>query len=338
MNELMTTQELEQSAVKIQTLQRQAQGILTYCIVEIGQELLEVKAKTEHGAWGQWLEDQVGFSQSTAENYMKIAKEFGDSQTSLFGTEKSETIMSLPYTKVLKLLALPESERDDFLEENDVEAMSTRELEQAIRERDEAKTAYLDEKEHSRMLAEKTEQAIQEAKAAREQAQQLWADLKALENRPMEVAVQAPTKEMLEEIRAAEEKKFQEEREALEKRVQKAEAKAKKQEKKAKALQDAANQATEAARAELQKDMESAREAQKTAEAEKAAAEERAAEAEKKLKLTNTDTAAFQIYFQTVQENFNRMLGVIQKSQPAQAEKYKKAVKALITSIGGVIN
>ena len=42
-------------------------------IVIIGQDLIEAKSKMEHGLWGTWLEERVNFSQSTAENYMKIA-------------------------------------------------------------------------------------------------------------------------------------------------------------------------------------------------------------------------------------------------------------------------
>ena len=79
--------------------------------------------------------------------------------------------------------------------------------------------------------------------------------------------------------------------------------------------------------------MDSAQEARRAAEAEKNAAEARAAELEKKLKLADGDTAVFQTYFQSVQEDCNRMLGMIQKAEPEQAEKFRAALKALMGRI-----
>ena len=117
---------------------------------------------------------------------------------------------------------------------------------------------------------------------------------------------------MIAEIRAAEEQKFQQEREELQKRIEAAEAKAKKQADKVKDLKEAVDKAKETAKAEFQKDMDSAQEARRTAEAEKDAAEARVTELEKKLKLADGDTAVFQIYFQSAQEDCNRMLGMIQ--------------------------
>ena len=93
-----------------------------------------------HGQWGGYVREQLGYSQSTANNMMRIFEEYGAAQQSLFGPEaKSQALGNLSYTKALRLLALPADEREEFAEANDVEAMSTRELEAAIRERDEAR-------------------------------------------------------------------------------------------------------------------------------------------------------------------------------------------------------
>lgn len=348
MTEIQVTKDPTVLAAEIRFFQQQAQVVVLSYAIEIGRRLTEAKSVLKHGQWGEWLKNEVAFSQSTANNFMRIFERYGDEQVSLFGDAKSQTLGNLPYTKALRLLAVPEDEAEEFMEEHDVSEMSTRELEQAIRERDAAKKALEEEKSYSGNLMDEADKfrkeaetaqaelktAEAEASAAREKANQLQKELEELQNRPVEVAVQAPTEEMMEEIRVAEQQKFQQEREALEKKVADAEAKAKKQADKVKDLKDAAEKAKEAARTEIQKEIESAQKAREVAEAEKKTAETRAAELEKKLKMADSSTATFQVYFQGVQEDCNRMLGIIKKSDKEQAEKLKKAMKALIDSVG----
>ena len=334
----------KEAAMKIRYLYQQALSITTSYIIEIGRVLTEQKDTMEHGAWGKWLEEEVGFSASTAQNYMKIYKRFGSEQISLFGSTKTEAIGTLPYTKALKLLAVPDEEMDDFLAEHDVDSMSTRELEQAIRERDEAKKALDDAEEAMDEVNIQLEDAQKEieaaetaAAAAKAEADKLRAELEELQSRPVEVAVEAPSEEMLAEIRAAEEAKFQAEREALQKRAADAEAKAQKQAEKVQKLKAEADKAAEQAKAELQKDLDAAAKAQADAEARAKDQEARAAELERKLKLADSDTAVFQVYFQRVQEDCNRMLGLIKKADQAQADKYRAALRSLLGEVGKMI-
>lgn len=98
-------------------------------IVVIGQALREAKGQLAHGAWGDWLRDRVNFSQGTAENYMRIAEQ----------VHGESTLLDLPYTKILALLAVPETEREQFAQDNQVEDKSVSEIKQLIRERDEAR-------------------------------------------------------------------------------------------------------------------------------------------------------------------------------------------------------
>lgn len=97
-------------------------------IVVIGQALREAKGQLAHGAWGDWLRDRVNFSQGTAENYMRIAEQVNG----------ESTLLDLPYTKILALLAVPETEREQFAQDNQVEDKSVSEIKRLIRERDEA--------------------------------------------------------------------------------------------------------------------------------------------------------------------------------------------------------
>lgn len=327
MNELaQTKKDPTILAVEIRSLQQQARIVVMSYAVEIGRRLCEAKAVVPHGEWTSWLEEKVQFSQSTAQNYMKMYERFGSEQVSLFDNGKSETIMNLPYTKALKLLAVPEEEMDDFMSENDVENMSVRELEQAIKDRDAAK-AELEK------AAEAVLKSEEKAREARAEAENLRKQLTELENKPVEVAVEAPTPEMLEEIRAQEEKKYTEERDKLQKKLDAAEKKLKKAEEEAESLKHDKLTIEEKAKQELREEIDKAQQEKMASEAAKNEAEARAKELERKLKLSDNSTAVFQVYFQAVQEDINRMAGLIKKAEPEQAGKFKAALKALLTSV-----
>ncbi len=104
--------------------------------IEIGKRLIEAKAQLSHGEWLEWLKNEAEFSERSAQNFMRIAENYSNPQP----------IADLSYTKLLALLQVPEDEREQFLaeshlvngEEKTVQDMTTRELEQVVRERDEA--------------------------------------------------------------------------------------------------------------------------------------------------------------------------------------------------------
>lgn len=73
-------------------------------ILEIGKRLVEAKAQLSHGEWLPWLEKKVEFSERSAQQYIRLWKEYG----------KSATVADLGVRKALVLLALPDTERDSF--------------------------------------------------------------------------------------------------------------------------------------------------------------------------------------------------------------------------------
>ena len=131
-------------------------------IVVIGQALREAKGQLAHGAWGDWLRDRVNFSQGTAENYMRIAEQ----------VHGESTLLDLPYTKILALLAVPETEREQFAQDNQVEDKSVSEIKRLIRERDEA----LDQ---IKTLMHSAEQNAHEARKGKLRAERAEAQAKA---------------------------------------------------------------------------------------------------------------------------------------------------------------
>jgi hypothetical protein len=126
-------------AAEINSIKNQTMQMILCNSIEIGNRLIEAKGMLEHGEWGKWLESSVNYSQRTANNLMRIAEEYGADQFALFGANaKSQALANLSYTQAVALLGVPEEEREQFVEDHDVANMSTRELQQVIKERDEA--------------------------------------------------------------------------------------------------------------------------------------------------------------------------------------------------------
>ncbi|MBW7572451.1 DUF3102 domain-containing protein [Caproiciproducens faecalis] len=92
-------------------------------ILEIGKKLIEAKEQLNHGEWGNWLEEKINFSQRTANQFMRIATEFSNSQS----------LSNLGTTKLFLLLDVPTDKRENFIKENNLESMTTRQIQQEIR-------------------------------------------------------------------------------------------------------------------------------------------------------------------------------------------------------------
>ncbi len=165
-----TVQEIrtaENIAIEINTIKKQTQKVMLSASIEIGRRLSEAKSLVPHGAWGDWLEQNVNYSERTAQNLIKIYDQYSDKgMDAIFGNDL-DAFAELSYTQAVALLALPTvDERKEFVETHDMETMSTRELQEAIKAQkaaeDEAaqlKEKLKAEKEKSRKL--KDEAAIQ---------------------------------------------------------------------------------------------------------------------------------------------------------------------------------
>lgn len=342
----MTAQrDIQIVTVEINVLHRQAQEMALSYAIQIGQRLKEAKAMLPHGEWGRWLETEVPFKPSTAQNFMRIFEEYGSNQTSLFGEAKTQTIGNLPYTKALKLLAIGDSdEREAFIEENDVANMSTRELEKAIRERDEAR-------QEADLLKKRSEfQQVQIDKQfeTENQLKKQLAELNAANVSPEELEAERAKV-------AAAEKAAADANAALQ-AAKDAEAKAKESAKKAKAdlkalkenpvipddtmaaiRKEAEEAAAKAAQDEVDKQVAEAKKRAEDAEEAAKEAAEALEQAKRQAASADPDTAVFKTYYSAVQEDFNRLHGMylkIQQTDPAKADKLKTAMTALLQKMG----
>lgn len=111
----------EINAIKVQT-----QTMMLQASSEIGKRLIEAKDLVEHGEWGQWLTDNVEYSQSTANNLMQIHREY---------SVNSQAFDNLTYTKALALLSIAPDEREAFAQEVNADEISTRQLQELVKEK-----------------------------------------------------------------------------------------------------------------------------------------------------------------------------------------------------------
>ena len=47
-------------------------------VIEIGKRLIEAKAQLKHGEWLPWLSEKVEFSETSAQRFMQLAREYGN--------------------------------------------------------------------------------------------------------------------------------------------------------------------------------------------------------------------------------------------------------------------
>lgn len=149
-------------------------------IIGIGQRLIEAKELLSHGEWLPWLTEQAEFSERTAQDFMRLAREWSNPQT----------LADLGKAKALKLLLLPPAEREEFMEAHDVPNMSTRELEQALRERDEAVEAAKKSEELLEIANAEACEYFEQVEEAERRAEEAEARVRELEARPVDVAVE----------------------------------------------------------------------------------------------------------------------------------------------------
>ena len=182
-------------AGEINTIKEQVRATALSASVEIGKRLTEAKALVPEGEWTRWLKDNVDYSLRTAQNLMALFQEYGG------GTGQS--LPHLSYTQAVMLLALPGDERAEFMENHDMDSLSTRDLKKeldALRGKQDEMQITMDQ-----MIAEK--QALE---AERDKANAALTSARQVSKGAMDAE-----KALRDELKAAQEE-AQKEKEALE--------------------------------------------------------------------------------------------------------------------------
>ena len=206
MEDVVAVRSAEIVTSEIVMIRDNCRKVLMDSVVQIGTRLEELKQLVPQGQWTAYLTDKLGYKPSTAQNYMRIAREFGGGQVGLDGRTAADTFGSLGYSQLLPLLGMAEDEREELAEEHDLPSMSSREIAALVKERDEAKANAVKLKEKDKLLRSK----LRAANEARDKAQSSLSDatqrekdlaerLDKLEKRPAEV--RELTEEELDTIR-----------------------------------------------------------------------------------------------------------------------------------------
>jgi hypothetical protein len=203
---VVAVRSIEIVTAEINTIRDNARKVFLDAVVQIGTRLEEAKQLVPQGEWTAYLTDKLGYKPSTAQNYMRIAREFGGGQVSLSGKTAADAFAELSYSQILPLLGMAEEEREELAEEHDLPSMSSREIAALVKERDEAKANADKLKEKDKLLRSKLREANEERDKAQsslsdatQREKELAERLDELEKRPAEV--RELTEEELGELR-----------------------------------------------------------------------------------------------------------------------------------------
>lgn len=217
MNDLVECRSSDVIAAEINGIKEQVKktvrGTMLSGAMEIGRLLLEAKAVVQHGEWGQWLQENVDYSQTTANDMMRLYTEYRDQQITLDGGPTNEELFGmLEPSKALALLSLPEQERKEFVQEHPVEDMSVRALKEEIAQikaEKEAAEAAASAAESAMKAAEamaekKTEKAdalVKEAEKKRLEAEAKLKNAEARRDEAVKVAVSAAREKLEKDLK-----------------------------------------------------------------------------------------------------------------------------------------
>lgn len=342
MSNIITARDPYIIAAEINTIKRQVQETVIAGSLRIGEKLQEAKSLVPQGEWGKWLEENVEYSQSTAENLMKLYREYGTNQQSLFDTwTSSQTFGKLSYTQHLALLALPFAERQEFAENNNVADMSTRQLQQAIRERDEAEALLRDANQSVLDMQQQLAAAKSDEGAWQEQIDRLTSERDTAETNEENLRKEIDKLNAEKHLAETSEKNATKKVEVLEnqlKEARKKEKTARDELKKAQENPDIPESVMEQLRREAEADAlsKTASDLQKqleSANAALAAEQERARAIEEKLdaaqRKNDPEMVECNVVAQKLRADFNSLLGWVKKISVGDREKGEKMLKFL---------
>lgn len=336
--EIESGNRLQQLAVEIITFDRQAKITAVSCAIEIGERLLEAKDLVPHGEWGKWLKENVNYSQSTANNFMRLYREYGSDQGSLFTTvANSQAIMNLDVSKALALTVLPPEEREEFVAEHDVEQMSTRDLKEALQENRELK-------QQQQQLQKQLEEKDRQVKETSAQLDTAITERQKMQEKLSETVNQNAGYEKSLQVKIDAAKKLEQEKKAAEEKRRESEQKVQQLQQQIDALKEQKLQpdqqmigqlraeAEKQAQQQFQEQIEKLTQEKERAEQKAQQAEEKNRQLESKASsVQSRELIVFDEKFKAFQDNYNQLNTLIAKMEDATAGKVREAVKKLLS-------
>ncbi|MDO4173704.1 MAG: DUF3102 domain-containing protein [Eubacteriales bacterium] len=218
-------------AIEINIIKQQTLQTVAAASFQIGKRLCEAKALVPTGEWLTYLQEQLDYKPTTAENLMRIYREYGDEQVDLLsGKSPAELFGNLNQSQMVAMFSLPIESRKELLEDHpELPEMSAREVQKLVKEKQEAEAEWGRERkqrERAEKLAtdqadraDKVEAKLKKLKDERDRLQsqtsmiqedaeeknrkiaELEERLTYLQNQPIEVTYTEFTEEEKEKIR-----------------------------------------------------------------------------------------------------------------------------------------
>lgn len=322
----------EQLTAEANTLYKQAEqlaGMSAMMLAETGRRLIEVKSRIPHGEFQKWCEDNLEFSYRKAARTMQLAEKIDD-ENSLFS--KVPTLATIGISRVWALLAAPEEVAAEVVENNDVENMKVRELQdelarvKAEKEAAERKATMID---HNNDDIRK-ELASMQRKLAETVSEEEFTEMQ----RAAQVQKEDLTKELSEAKAeaAAIQVKLDKAKEDLKKqKAKQKELEAARDEEVKKKVSEAGAELEEKIRADAQKEAENA--LKEKADAIQALETQVSALEAEKAKLSNTSLMEFKVYTDQLQDIYYKINEIItseNENDPDLGDKMRNALRIII--------
>lgn len=187
---VVAVRSIEIVTAEITMIRDNARKVFLESVIQIGTRLEEAKQMVPSGEWTAYLTDKLGYKPSTAQNYMRIAREFGGGQVSLTGKTAADAFGQLSYSQILPLLGMAEEERDEAKEA----------AEKATAEKAAAELKFEGAAKARETVLHELKLSQDECDVVKQTAADLQKQLDAIEDKPAEV--RELTEEELEEIRS----------------------------------------------------------------------------------------------------------------------------------------
>lgn len=114
-------------------------------LIQYGRVLTEAKQYVPHGQFGDWVAENFGMSERSAQGYMAVWKRFG----------KNEQLNGIQFSSLQKMLSLPEGTENQFAAEHKLSDMTAREVERAVKKARAEAQAEIEKEKNARIQAER---------------------------------------------------------------------------------------------------------------------------------------------------------------------------------------
>lgn len=294
--------------------------------INIGRDLKTVRDEKLYEAMGysgfdEYCDAETDVKQRQAYNCIKAFETYGD---------RIDAVRSISFTNLIQLTALDEEDRAELIENGDAERLSARELQKKIDEmkrKCEQLTLDLGEKSKVESQLEKVKAEMEKLRIELDAQKDIGVRkderIKELESKPVDVAVQKPSKDEIAKIeKAAAEKAEKAAQKQHEKEL--AELKEKDERQRLKAV--------EAVKSESAAEVERLK-----AELEKSKSENAVLQANAKKSPPTGEKERIKLCLEEVQRNFNMALETVGKLPENERDKLKGKLKVIVERMGAML-